>query len=753
LRRFGGILCTASAAALLIASEVGAQTPPRSHDAPAAGGLPFVPRTSGAIRVDGVLDEPFWAEALTFELDIETNPRENEPAPVRTTAYLIEDGTRLLVAFHARDPNPDAIRAYLRDRDSGLDDDSVGIVIDTFNDERRAFEFFVNALGVQTDRINDDVNGNTDSSWDAIWDSAGRLTDDGYIVEFAIPFSQLRFPSTEGPQTWGIDLIRFYPRENRHRLSINAQERGRNCYLCQTTRIRGFADARPGKDIEIVPSLTASRIQSFDSATNGLAKAETDSDVGVNVRWGITPNLTANLALNPDFSQVEADQAQLTVNNPFTISFPERRPFFLEGADYFDTPINAVFTRTVVDPDIGAKLTGRSGNNTFGMFAADDSLTTLLFPGPQGSSTAGLAQSNQTFVGRYSRGFGDASTVGVLTTLRSGDDYHNRVTGIDGRLRLTNSHNIRFQYLHSDTGYPEEIAQTHGQPLDSFTGSANRLQYSYNTRQWNANFNRFAADEGFRADSGFITRVDVEQLNANFERIWHGGGQRVWNQLRAGMQTNRAANGDGQLLERNLQTFFIFNGPMQSFMRTGLMMRQQYWAGELFDAQGVFAFGQVRPVGGLSVGMAMRRSEQVDFANARLANEVMFEPSFEWNANRHLLIRMQHTSQRFSSKEGPMIFDAQLTDLRMTWQFSVRSFVRLTLQRQRIERNPEMYQFPGIEPRTESFGSQFLYSYKLNPQTVVFAGYSGNLREDSRFTSRTETDRAFFIKMSYAWIP
>jgi hypothetical protein len=753
LRRFWGYRSATAVIALIVASAAGAQSGQTSQLAIADDGIPVVPRTDGTIRVDGVLDEPFWADALTFELNIETNPRENEPAPVRTTAYLIEDGSRLLVAFHARDPDPTAIRAYLRDRDSGLDDDSVGIVIDTFNDERRAFEFFVNALGVQTDRINDDVNGNTDSSWDAIWDSAGRITDDGYIVEFAIPFSQLRFPSTDTPQTWGIDLIRFYPRENRRRLSINPQERGRNCYLCQTTRVRGFADARPGRGLEIVPSLTASRIQRYDNVTERLSKADTDSDVGVNVRWGITPNLTANFALNPDFSQVEADQAQLTVNNPFAISFPERRPFFLEGADYFDTPINAVFTRTVVNPDIGAKLTGRSGNNTFGLFAANDSLTTLLLPGPQRSSMAGLERSNRTFVGRYSRGFGDASTIGFLTTLRSGDDYHNRVTGIDGRLRLTDSHNIRFQYLHSDTAYPDEIVTAYGQPQDSFTGSASRVQYNYNTRQWNASFNRFATDEGFRADSGFIGRVGVEQLNANIERVWHGGGARVWNQLRTGMQNSRTVENGGQLLERNTQLFFIFNGPLQSFMRTGLIMRQQYWAGELFDAQGIFAFGQVRPIGGLSVGTAVRRSEQVDFANARIADEVMFEPSLEWNANRNLLIRLQHTSQRFTGKEGPMIFDAQLTDLRMTWQFSVRSFVRLTMQRQRVERNPDMYVFPGVEPRTESFGSQLLYSYKLNPQTVVFAGYSGNLREDSTFRSLTETDRVFFIKMSYAWIP
>ena len=329
-----------------------------------------LPRTQDDINIDGLLDDLAWRDAAQIKIDKETRPGENIAARVETVAYLIEDGEYLYIAFDAKDPNPAAIRAYLRDRDSAWDDDFVGIVVDTYGDERRAFEFFANALGVQMDLTNDDVNQNEDESWDAIWDSAGRINDSGYVVEMQIPLNQLRFPHRDGKQIWGFDLLRFYPREHRYRFSNNALDRNVNCYLCQFEKIQGLEGIEPGRDLEIVPTLTARQTYATDDpGVEPLRSGGSDADVGMSVRWGITQDTTINFALNPDFSQVEADVAQLDVNNQFALFFPETRPFFLEGADYFSTPVQAVFTRTVADPSVGAKLTGKRGNNTYGFFA------------------------------------------------------------------------------------------------------------------------------------------------------------------------------------------------------------------------------------------------------------------------------------------------------------------------------------------------------------------------------------------------
>ena len=218
-----------------------------------------LPHTGAEITIDGIIDDAGWADANRFDVDIETRPGENTPSPVKTVAFLVEDGENLYVAFDAKDPDATKIRAYLRDRDSAWNDDFVGIAIDTYGDERRAFEFFVNPLGVQMDLTNDDVNKNEDASWDAIWDSAGRISDSGFVVEIRIPLSQLRFPRVDGKQTWGIDLLRFYPRDHRYRLSNNEQNRNVNCYLCQLQKIQGLENAEPGRDLEIAPTLTASR--------------------------------------------------------------------------------------------------------------------------------------------------------------------------------------------------------------------------------------------------------------------------------------------------------------------------------------------------------------------------------------------------------------------------------------------------------------------------------------------------------------
>ena len=748
-----GIAVLGVVAAALIAGAVGAQ---ETDDAPLlAAATPFgnVPHTSDSVQIDGVLDEPLWREALVIELHTEVNPRENEPAPVQTFAYLIEDGAQLLVAFDARDPAPHLVRAYLRDRDTAYDDDFVGIVLDTFNDRRRAFEFFVNALGVQMDLTLDDVNGGENDSWDAIWQSTGAINDSGYVVEMAIPFSQLRFQRTDAAQTWGVDVLRIYPRENRALITAQPRARGRNCYLCQIGTVTGFATAEPGRGLEVVPSLTASRTDQRDATLDRLVDGDTDTEVGVNVRWAVTSDLVANLAVNPDFSQVEADVAQLDVNNQFALFFPETRPFFLEGADFFSTPIDAVFTRTVADPDAGAKLTGTLGANNFGVFAAEDTVTNLLFPGPLGSATDVLEESSRMLVGRYTRSFGSNSTIGGLVTSRSGDEYHNRVAGFDGRYRMNDQNSLRFQYLHSDTKYPAQIVAQAQQPAGSFGGDALQLNYDFGTREWFAFANYRAFDPEFRVDSGFVSQVDIENRSAGFGRIWHGDGLRWWNRLQIGANAGSTYDTDGRLLARNREINFSLQGPRQWFLQTGLVDRQQFFGGQLHNANNWFMYTQIRPVGGLTFSLYARTGDQIDFANLRLGEETRLEPSLSWNANRHLLVRLQHTAVELDDGFGRQIFGADLSDLRMTWQFDLRSFLRLTLQQQIVERDQALFIAAKVDERSRSRGAQLLYSYQLNPQTVLFAGYADNHVDHDALASLTKTDRTFFLKFSYAWVP
>jgi Domain of unknown function (DUF5916)/Carbohydrate family 9 binding domain-like len=712
-----------------------------------------LPRVLDTIKVDGVVDEALWQDALRIELDVETQPGENIAAPVKTTALIAENGNSLLVAFIASDPEPEKIRAYLRDRDSAFQDDFVGIVLDTFNDQRRGFEFFVNPLGVQMDLTNDDVNGNEDESWDAIWDSAGRITDTGYTVEMEIPLNQLRFPRRDGPQTWGFDVVRMYPRAHRYRLAAVAQDRALNCYLCQFQKLSGLEDVTPGRDLEVVPTLTAARSASReDPLTDPLINADPEADVGLSVRWGITPEMTANLAINPDFSQIEADVAQLDVNNQFALFFPETRPFFLEGADYFTTPIDAIFTRTVADPDLGAKLTGKRDNNTFGLFVADDRITNLLFPGAFGSDSESLAIDNQAVVARYSRSFGDQSSIGALLTGRRADDYRNLVTGVDGRWKINDQNSVHAQVLRSTTEYPEAVATEFEQPLGSFSGDAVSINYDYSSRNWFGYLRHEAFDPDFRADSGFVSRVNFSQQTVGLGHFWHGSESSWWKQLRLNGDWDITHDDQGRLLEREVEAYFAIKGPLQSFVEAGGLTRKVLFDDVLFQEDKISVYTEISPRSGLSLGFWLRFGDQIDFANTRLGDQIRMQPRVDWNVNRHLLFRLRSTLIRLDSKEGPNIFDARVFDARLTWQFNVRSFLRLTVQSQDVERNQDMY-IDTVQARERNTGRQLLYSYKINPQTVFFLGYSDRLLDDDDLDHMTTTDRTLFMKIGYAWIP
>ena len=716
-------------------------------------GIKSIPDVVGEVSIDGRLEEAVWQSALKLDMDVETRPGENIEPPVKTEAFIMADSDRLLIAFKAYDPDPSAIRAYLRDRDSAFSDDFVGVVLDTFNDERRAFEFFVNPLGVQMDLTQDDINGNEDESWDAIWDSAGEITEFGFVVEMSIPFTQLRFPNSDGKQTWGIDVLRFYPRVDRHRISINKLDRGVNCYLCQLSKFEGLENAKPGKDLEIVPTLTGAQTETReDVLLDPLEGGSVDAELGLSARWGVTPDMTLNLAVNPDFSQVEADVAQLDVNRQFAIFFPEKRPFFLEGADYFASPIDAVFTRNIADPNLGLKLTGKNGASTYGVFAADDEITNILFPGTFESDGESLDQSNQSFVGRYRRDLGKKSTLGALATVRSGDDYHNYVGGIDGRFRFKESESIRFQYLASNTEYPVALATDFEQPDGEFTGSALQVEYEHNARNWFWYAEHADFDSDFRADLGFVTRVGFDQQILGLGRVWHGDDDNWWNRIQVSGDWDITHDENGRLLERELEGGVRFNGPLQSFFRVGALHRARLFDDVLFEEDRMDAYGEFRPFGGLFLGLYVAVGENIDLANTRLGDQINVNPRVNWNINKHLLMRWQHRFVDLDTKQGEDIFRARLNDVRLTWQFSIRSFIRFTMQHQDVERNQAVY-IDDVDTRSRSLGTQLLYSYKLNPQTVFFLGYSDSHVDDDELPGLTVADRTLFMKLGYAWIP
>ena len=709
-----------------------------------------VPATDAEIQVDAILDEIAWDRALVVDINYETRPGENIPASVQTKAMVTYDRSHIYVAFRALDPDPKKIRAHLSDRDTAWNDDWVGIVLDTFNDERRAFEFFVNPLGVQMDVLQDDVTRREDDAWDALWTSAGRVTEEGYIVEVAIPFYSLRFPAGTEEQVWGVDLMRNYPRSDRVRLRSQPRDRDRNCYLCQISKMRGFENVTPGNNIELVPTVVGSRVdQRLDSDASSLEQGDADSEVGLTAKWGVTPNMTLLGTINPDFSQVEADVAQLDVNNQFALFFPERRPFFLEGADFFSTPLNAVFTRNVADPDWGLKLTGKMSANGVGVFAAQDAVTNLLFPGSQGSDSDSFDFETLDSVVRYRRDVGENSSIGALVTSRDGDEYSNIVAGVDGLFRFMESNSISVQYLGSQTEYPLDIVEEFDQPAGSFSDESFRIGFNHNSRNWNAYAQYQDIGTDFRADMGFMPRVDYTFALGGLERIWWADEDAWWTQIRVGGDYDLTHDQSGQLLEREAEVWTLFNGPRQSWLWVDVGDRKRHFDGEDFDENFINTWFEIQPSGDFFVGLFTRFGDDIDFANTRPAKVTLIEPEIRYNAGKHLRINLSHRLQQLDVDEG-QLFEAALSELRLVYQFNIRLFARLITQYTDITRDPSLY-IDEVDARYEELFNQVLVSYKLNPRTVAFVGYSETRAGDGT-NGLTPEDRSIFVKFGYSWV-
>ena len=680
-------------------------------------------------------------------------PAENTAPPVETEALVTYDDDRFYVAFRAFDPDPAAIRAHLQDRDTIFNDDLVGFKLDPFDDERRAFQFFVNPLGVQFDSLQDDVSGSEDHSWDVIWSSLGRITEEGYEVEVAVPFHQLRFPKGGGVQTWGFDAVRFYPRSQHHRIALQPVDRDISCQLCQMSKVRGLEGITPGRNLELVPTVTSGRTDQLedDEVLDGpLIGGDLESELGFTGRWGVTPNLTLNLALNPDFSQVEADAAQLDVNNQFALFFPEKRPFFLEGADFFSTPLDAVFTRTVADPSWGAKLTGKQGRHAVGVFVAQDEVTNLTFPGSTESDSTSLDLETTNAVMRYRRDLGDSSALGVLITSREGDDYSNRVAGIDGLWRPTESDSIRFQGLTSRTEYPTDVAAEFEQPEGGFSDHAVQIRYGHDARNWDwwARYDDVGA--GFRADMGFMPRGDYIFLLGGLQRTWWGEQDDWFTQIRLGGEWDLTEDQSGQMIEREVEVNLNINGPRQSYFSVGTGTRDQFFDGVTFDDLRFFnTWFEMQPVGDFWFGMFVGGGDAVDFDNTRRGTRLFLEPNLSWNLGLRLRATLEHDHQRFEVDEGTL-FEADLTQLRLVYQLNVRTFFRTIFQYRDIRRDPDLYT-DEVDAVTERLFTQLLFSYKLNPQTVLFLGYADQ-REGDELIDLTESNRTLFFKFGYAFV-
>jgi hypothetical protein len=477
------------------------------------GGPSFsIPRIEEPAVIDGRLDEPAWLQATRLGGFSEYQPADGRPASERTEVLIWFSPKALHIGVIAYDSVPGSVRATVAERDSIGNDDWVRVYLDTFNDRRRAFIFGVNPLGVQEDGVQTEggfnaammrgmgggafggnfMSGQVDLSPDYQFDSKGRVTDEGYTVEIRIPFKSLRYPGG-GPMRWGINVSRKTQRTGRQDTWTDAKRVA--SFLAQTGTMEGLHDLQRGVVTELQPFVTAS----VDGARQGDASysyGQADVEPGANLRFGFT-NISLDATVNPDFSQVETDASQVTVNERFALFYPEKRPFFLEGIELFATPNQLVYTRQIGDPVAGGKVTGKVGKTGIAFLSAPDDT---------GDATAWFN------IARLRQDVGKDSLAGLTYTDRAYAEGFNRVVAADARIVFK-----KLYYVLGQAGgsWTERDGTTLSSPM--WQGEFDRT-----ARTWGFNYKLTGFGEHFETQSGYVPRNNIVEGRASNRLSYYG---------------------------------------------------------------------------------------------------------------------------------------------------------------------------------------------------------------------------------------
>ena len=727
---------------------------------PAGRGSGVVPaRVAEGPRIDGRLDDEAWRGAVRLTDFVQMNPLEGAPSSEQTEVYLAYDSTNFYVGVHAHYSNVSLMRANRVERDQTVRDDKLTVYFDPFMDQQRAYVFSVNGYGVQGDATLDStgrgggrrrqgggggpgggpagVIPQGDTSWDALFVSAGGLVEDGWTAEMAIPFKSLRYPSRGDGEThrWGFQIVRNIEGKD-ERAVWSPVSRGIVGFLTQMGTLDGLVNLSTSRNLELLPTVTTIRAGSLNTDSGEFINDDFSPEAGLSVKYGITSNVTADFTVNPDFSQIESDQPQIEVNQRFPLFFSELRPFFLEGQEIFNivAPINFVHTRTIVDPRVGAKLTGKIGRTALGVIYADDEA-----PGRRDDpSDPAFGQVAQVVIGRARYDLYGESHLGGLITDREFQDGYNRMAVLDGQFRLGGTDRFNLVVAQS---------QTREEDGGERSGPAFGTLYRHNGR--NLSFTNFTwvTDPDFRNQVGFVRRTDEKRASGNLAYRW-------WP-----------------------ENWLINWGPRASYQRN-------YDFDDVLQDEGMggglnFAF-QRSISAGVGADRALERFGGIDFwkwnystsFSVNTSRLVSLEGSFNWgdgiffssspflgrSTGGRLLSSIRPFSRLqadvgvdFSSLKDPRtnteVFNVRIFRGFTTYQFTERFLLRNIMEYNTFDR---------------TLDANVLFTYRVNSGTVLFVGYDDHYQQGDfidtgetlaeRFLARRQlerTNRAFFAKFSY----
>jgi hypothetical protein len=692
-------------------------------------------------------------------------PENGAPSSQRTDVYLGYDERNFYAVFVAHDDDPASVRANLAPRENIGNDDRVGLLIDTFDDQRTGYGFRSSPLGVQWDgRWAEVGRDGFDSSFEAVWYTDAQVTAGGYVVLMTIPFRAMRFPETL-EQRWRIQFERLIPRasEESYWPAYSQLIDGR---LNQAAVLNGVRDVSPGRNIQLIPYAF---VRSFDvldpSMPGGPGFDEgTEDEIGLDAKVVIRDSFVLDLTFNPDFSQVESDQPQVTVNERFEVNYPERRPFFLENADYFSTETPLLVTRRIVDPEGGAKFTGRQGPWGIGALLTNDEAAGLEVPelDPLYGDAADVN------VLRVFRDYGNQSRAGFMhTELEFGEDY-NKVSAADTYVRLTENWLTELLMVNTET-FEDGVLTT---------GRQTNWRVNRNGRSFNTHFHWTDQSDNFDVPLGILSRnyqPGAQGLHGFAEyRFWPEDtwldrigprvffanqedttGLRIYNEFSPQLQMTWAGDssfnvGSNSIKERLRPQDFAGLAATRDYSQ------RRYFVGFSSDSLQKWGFG-----GGFDVGTVINFVPPLG-EEPELADRLFIEGSLLWRPIDRLRVDTTLLSTELDDREGRgTIFTDRIVRTRWNYQFTKEMSLRVILQHEDTNPNPELSRLT----REENLNLDVLFRYVLNPWSALYVGFNNNesnlqIVENAQGGTelvRTEDlardGRQIFVKFSYLLQP
>jgi len=732
-----------------------------------------IPRFEDVVKIDGVLDEPVWNRAAVLTGFSQYRPVDGRPADDSTAVLVWYGSDAIYFGIRAYEAHGHVVRATLADRDNIDADDRIEILLDAYLDHRRATMFAVNPLGVQEDGVWSDGVGagaaggpsaggrfdaTIDLNPDYVYESRGHVTDWGYEVEVRIPFKSLRYQSAD-PQDWGIQIVRE-TQHSGYEETWTPAVRANASFLIQSGRLVGLTQLRRGLVLDLTPEFTTK----VDGApTSAGYDYRGTPEVAGTVRWGLTQNLSMTGTANPDFSQVEADVGQVTLNQRFALFYPEKRPFFLEGLEQFDTPNQLIYTRRIVQPVFGAKLAGKVGGTGIAYLGAVDN--------QDQSATGGNPVYNML---RLRRDLGPTSTLGLAYTDRIDGNEYNRVFGVDARVVWRN---IWFSSVQIAGAWTRDTAGGRAGKLWDIT-FADRTGRAYGNH-----FELLGLERNFQDTSGFVNRTDIVAARTYNRFSWYGRPGALLEQLTAIVEyvpiwTYEDFGRLGPTVEDTLQNNWIAN--LRGGWQGVLSLSLNHFGFDPADYAG-YSVGATPfvvphplyhlPAASLTINTpnrAVTSSATVGlgatplFPEASEGRQVTLVTVTQFRPTPALRIEARWVHQRLTrAQDGSRFSTANIPRLKLEYQLTRAIFVRYVgqylAQDQVALRDPHTGQplfVNGNVARasvTNDFRNDVLFSYKPVPGTVLFVGYGASLTEADAFQFRnlSRTDDGFFFKLSY----